>query len=93
MYPKTPLAFVLHVMKPFRKWIACVGLTCLFIAIDLAFRPYLTKIIIDRLQNANSDNIYHLLITPITNIHWFIGNGSAYLAIYGLCLAKFKPWT
>lgn len=66
MYPKTPLAFVLHVMKPFRKWIACVGLTCLFIAIDLAFRPYLTKIIIDRLQNANSDNIYHLLITPIT---------------------------
>jgi ATP-binding cassette subfamily B protein len=66
MYPKTPFAFVLYVLSPFKKWVAFIGLVCLLIASDLAFRPYLSKIILDKLQNSNSDNVLNLLLVPIS---------------------------
>lgn len=68
MYPRTPFAFVLHVLTPFKKWIFCIVSVCLLIAFDMAFRPYLTKIILDRLQGANPANVYDLIITPVLSL-------------------------
>src|SRR5450631_3489565 len=56
--------FVLKMVRPFPGAIAVMVMVAFIWAIDLSIRPYFLKLILDRVTDATSDNIFALLMFP-----------------------------
>ena len=65
MAPLTPFMFVLHTLKPFKVW----AITVLFLyavpALDTAIKPYIIKVILDRVQTTLPQNAFDVLWAPV----------------------------
>jgi ATP-binding cassette subfamily B protein len=65
MAPLTPFRFVLHTLKPFKVW----AITVLFLyavpALDTAIKPYIIKVILDRVQTTLPQNAFDVLWAPV----------------------------
>ena len=65
MAPLTPFRFVLHTLKPFKVW----AITVLFLyavpALDTAIKPYIIKVILDRVQTTLPQNAFDALWAPV----------------------------
>lgn len=58
------VTFILESVLQFKLWMIPLCLISMFWAIDVSFRPYLLKIIMDRLPTLSKDNIISETITP-----------------------------
>ncbi|MDR3549883.1 MAG: ABC transporter ATP-binding protein [Candidatus Babeliales bacterium] len=56
--------FILNAIKPFKWWIAGQFLVAVILAVNVWFRPYLLKIMIDRMSCVVPGAAYQLLIVP-----------------------------
>ncbi|MHB9147889.1 MAG: ABC transporter ATP-binding protein [Candidatus Amoebophilus sp.] len=67
--------FILDVLKPYWLHLFFLGFIELFWAIDLSLRPYLVKVMLDRLEGYTGEIIYSLLLYPAAAyIAFSIGN-------------------
>lgn len=57
--------FIIEAIKPFKSLIIWQFIIAIIWSIDLSLRPYLLKIIINKIPGLNSDNINDELILPI----------------------------
>lgn len=56
--------FVLHHLRPFRWHIVGLFLICLIWSLDLCFRPYLIKLMLDRMSHTSAADVFSVL-TPL----------------------------
>jgi hypothetical protein len=61
MVPLTPFSFVLHTLKPFKVWGITVFLFYAVPALDTAIKPYIIKVIFDRVQATLPQNAFDAL--------------------------------
>ena len=47
--PREPVAFVAHFLKPYRLWLACIGLVVLVGSACESLQPYVIKLLVDTL--------------------------------------------
>lgn len=57
-------SFVIKMAKPYPVAILVMVLVAIVWAVDLSVRPYLMKVILDRVSEATNDNLYVLLLYP-----------------------------
>jgi ATP-binding cassette, subfamily B, bacterial len=81
MFPLTPFKFVLHTLKPFKIWTITVLFFYAIPALDTAIKPYIIKIILDRVQTTLPQNAFDALWVPIT---CFVGLSLFVVIIYRL---------
>jgi len=58
------IAFILETLKPFKFWILGQFTVGIVWAIDLSLRPYILKIIIDKIPNLTSETVVSVLSKP-----------------------------
>ncbi|WP_253306176.1 ABC transporter ATP-binding protein [unidentified bacterial endosymbiont] len=63
---QSSLQFALQCLKPFRGWIVGAFLVGTFWAIDLSLRPYLLKIILDKIPRLTPEEVIPELAAPTT---------------------------
>lgn len=63
---QSSLQFALQCLKPFRGWIVGAFLVGTFWAIDLSLRPYLLKIILDKIPRLTPEEVITELAAPTT---------------------------
>lgn len=64
--PQSSLQFALQCLKPFRGWIVGAFLVSSFWAIDLSLRPYLLKIMLDKIPTLRPEQVIPELAAPAT---------------------------
>lgn len=62
----TKTKFLIDVLRPFRFWILAQVIIAIIWAINLSLRPYILKVMIDRMPHATVDNVIQILIGPVT---------------------------
>jgi ATP-binding cassette subfamily B protein len=60
----TTTQFIVQSLKPFRWWIVAQTIIGIIWAIDLAIRPYVVRMIINRMTEVGPDQAYAVLIGP-----------------------------
>lgn len=63
---QSSLQFALQCLRPFRGWIVGAFLVGTFWAIDLSLRPYLLKIILDKIPTLTPEEVIPELAAPVT---------------------------
>lgn len=58
--------FLIDVLRPFKFWILVQVIIAIIWAINLSLRPYILKVMIDRIPHATVDNVIQILIGPVT---------------------------
>ncbi len=81
MLPLTPFRFVLHTLKPFKVWVITVLFFYAVPALDTAIKPYIIKVILDRLQVTLPQNAFAVLWAPMA---CFVGLSLLVVIIYRL---------
>lgn len=64
-------SFIYNVTKPFRRSVSVMCIVAIIWAIDLSFRPYLLKIIIDRITETSTQNLFTYVRVPVS-IYFFM---------------------
>lgn len=62
---KNTKSFIIKILKPVKFWLLGLILVQFTWGIDLSLRPYILKIIIDRLQTVTNETIVNALSTPL----------------------------
>jgi ATP-binding cassette subfamily B protein len=62
---KEAFLFLIRLIRPFKFNISVMFMVAIFWAIDLSVRPYLLKIILNRLTNTSPSETFHILLIPI----------------------------
>lgn len=60
------LSFAKRSLAPFKKWIIGQSLVSILWAMDISIRPYLIKVMIDRMPGIKPEQVYAALIGPIS---------------------------
>jgi ATP-binding cassette subfamily B protein len=60
------LFFIIDVIKPFRRFVAGQFLVTVIWSIDMSLRPYLTKVILDKIPTILMSQTFDMLLLPIT---------------------------
>jgi len=60
------LFFIIDVIKPFRLLVACQFLVTVIWAIDMSLRPYLIKVILDKIPTISLSQTFDVLLLPTT---------------------------
>ncbi|MCX7122114.1 MAG: ABC transporter ATP-binding protein [Gammaproteobacteria bacterium] len=71
--------FILHHLKPFRWHIVGLLLICLIWSLDLCFRPYLIKLMLDRMSAAPAADAAHILV-PLAI--WYVAASMGVMLIF-----------
>ena len=82
-FPNTPAAFIIKQMKIYKKY--CIGFLVVgaIWAVDLSLRPYLIKIMLDRLEQNYADVVHYLMVPAACYIGLsFLMNGVLRFADY-----------
>jgi ATP-binding cassette, subfamily B, bacterial len=61
---KTIFGFILESFKPFRLWIMGLFMIAMIWAVDLSLRPYILKVMLDRISGLTPDNTISKLTGP-----------------------------
>jgi ATP-binding cassette subfamily B protein len=62
--PNSLSKFILHFLKPYRWGAYFLVLSAFIWALDISIRPYLLKVMIDRVTNINAENLMQSLLWP-----------------------------
>ena len=65
MKSKEAVRFILEVIKPFKFWMALQSIAGIIWAIDLSARPYILKIIVDKIPSISPSNSVKELAGPV----------------------------
>ena len=70
-------SFLLSHVKPFRVWIFLIFLVSLVCAFDLSFRPYVLKIIIDKLTHTFPERVARRHLAAFYRLHFHVNLSSS----------------
>lgn len=60
------ISFIFSCIRPFKYLLILQFVVGIIWAVDLSLRPYLIKVILDRIANSNIEKIVSLLVVPVT---------------------------
>lgn len=90
--PKTSLPFILVFLRPYWKYCFAILMIGAVWSLELCLRPYLSKVMLDRLAEATTkDNLFYLLALPVATyigLAFFI---SFLFRLYDYVFLKFLP--